>query len=151
MITFNVLTVTTFKSLLEKILEWRSEYHWKEHPSDDIKHRIRFDTPHLKEPLQYDMNILPKQEFMPYMHSTLEYIKLNIDDSQYDKFSEMEYEKFRRVVDYMENTTYSDQRLAEGMKDFYNWFNEYDIRRGTDFLETFPEYKNFYDMCKKYA
>ncbi len=145
MITFNILTVTSFKSLLEKMLEWRKKYGWYEHLH---KHRIRFDTPHLKEPLQYDMNILPKEEFMPYMYESLDFIKSNLDDTSSEKFTEMEYEKFRRVVDYMETTEYSTEKTEEGRKDFFNWFNEYDTRRGTNFLKTFPEMENFYNICK---
>ena len=144
MITFNILAVTSFKSLLEKMLEWRKQYGWYENLKE---HRIRFDTPYLKEPLQYDMNILPKEEFMPYMYDALEFIKQNVNNSASDKFTELEYEKFRRVVTYMETTHYSDDKLKEGRKDFFNWFNEYDRRRGTDFLSTFPEYTNFYLNC----
>ena len=145
MITFNILAVTSFKGLLEKMLEWRRQYGWYDHLKE---HRIRFDTPYLKEPLQYDMNILPKEEFMPYMYQALDYIKENIDSSASDKFTELEYEKFRRVVDYMESTVYSDDKLKEGRTDFQRWFTEFDRRRGTNFLETFPEYKKFYLDCK---
>ena len=146
MITFNILSVTSFKSLLIKLLEWRTQYGWYDHLS---KHRIRFDTPHLKEPLQYDMNILPKLEFMSYMKDSLEFIKDNIDNHASDKFSDMEYEKFRRVVDYMETTKYSDDKLLIGRKDFYNWFNEYDRRRDTNFIKTFPEMEQFFTQCKQ--
>lgn len=145
MITFNILAVTSFKGLLEKMLEWRRQYGWYDHLKE---HRIRFDTPYLKEPLQYDMNILPKEEFMPFMYEALDYIKENIDNSASDKFTELEYEKFRRVVDYMETTHYSDDKLKEGRTDFQRWFTEFDRRRGTNFLETFPEYKKFYLDCK---
>lgn len=145
MITFNILTVTSFKTLLEKILKWRSEFNWP----DTGKHRIRFDTPHLKEPLQYDMNILPKEEFLPYMHDTLNFIKQNTDDADYSKFSQLEYEKFARVVKYMETTHYSPEKIAEGRKDFYHWFAEYDRRRGTNFLKVFPELEDFLSICKE--
>jgi hypothetical protein len=146
MITFNILSVSSFKTLLIKLLEWRSQYGWYDHLS---KHRIRFDTPHLKEPLQYDMNILPKSEFMPYMKDSLKFISDNIDNSASDKFSDIEYEKFRRVVDYMESTTYSDDKLLIGRRDFYNWFNEYDRRRDTNFSGTFPEMEQFFTQCKQ--
>ncbi len=142
MITFNILAVTNFRSLLEKFLEWRKLYKYQ------TAHKVRFDTPYLKEPLQYDMNILPKEEFMPYMQSNLEFIKNNIDDKDFEKFSSLEYEKFRRVVDYMQTTVYTDDKLKEGRKDFYNWFTEYDRRRGTDFVSTFPEMADFYNRCK---
>ena len=142
MITFNILSVTTFQSLLEKILEWRKKYKFV------TEHKVRFDTPYLKEPLQYDMNILPKGEFMPYMYSHLEFIKNNVDDKNVEKFSSLEYEKFRRVVDYMESTVYSDTKVNEGRKDFYNWFTEYDRRRSVDFVTTFPTMIDFYNKCK---
>ena len=32
---------------------------------------------------------------------------------------------------------------------FYKWFKQYDERRKVNFLETFPEYKEFYNMCKE--
>lgn len=145
MITFNILSVTSFQSLLEKILEWRNTYNtFKE----DGMHRLRFDTPYLKEPLQYDMLILPKDEFMKYMNSHLSFIQSNLNVDNLSKFTSLEYEKFRRVVDYMETTVYSDEKLKEGRKDFYNWFTEYDKRRNTDFVATFPELTNFFNKCK---
>jgi len=32
---------------------------------------------------------------------------------------------------------------------FYKWFKQYDERREVNFLEVFPEYKEFYNMCKE--
>lgn len=146
MITFNILSVTTFKSLLEKILQWRSQYQWY----DDIKsHRVRFDTPYLRDPLQYDMNLLPKEEFMPYMKESLKFIEQNIDDTAGNKFTTVEYEKFKRVVDYMETTNLPREKLVVGRKDFYNWFNTLDQRRDTKFLSMFPEMADFYKLCEQ--
>jgi organic radical activating enzyme len=146
MITFNILAVPTFKSLLVKILEWRKEYN--QYNKTDQPQMVRFDTPYLKEPLQYDMNILPKEEFMPYMYDHLKFIEDNMDDTDPTKFSSVEYEKFRRVVDYMASTTYSEEKILEGKKDFYNWFNALDERRGTNLIETFPEFSAFYNECE---
>ena len=145
MITFNVLAVSSFRSFLEKLLEWRTQYDWYE----TGKHRIRFDTPYLKEPLQYDMNILPKEDFMPYMDESLAFMQANLNNNASNQFTEIEYEKFRRVVKYMETTVYPDDKLKEGRKDFYNWFTEHDVRRNTNFAETFPEMLEFYNMCSK--
>jgi hypothetical protein len=145
MITFNVLTVTNFTSLLKKIIEWRGKYNgifqseWQ---------RIRFDVAYLVQPLQYDINILPKDEFMPYMYSALEYMQKRKQGSfKRNTFLNLEIEKFSNIVRYMETTVYSDEKLLEGRIDFYNWFTEYDRRRSTDFLTTFPELKNFYLSC----
>ena len=144
MCTFNILTVTNFQSLLEKILEWRVKYNGYE---QNKWQRIRFDTPYLKEPLQYDMNILPKAEFMPYMKSYLDFILANLDDKNRSKFNDLEYEKFLRVVKYMESAIYTPERLKEGRRDFFNWFTEYDRRRGTDFKVSFPLLVDFFETC----
>ncbi len=144
MITFNILSVTTFKTLLEKILELRSMYPWQE----KYNHIIRFDTPYLRDPLQYDMNILPKEEFMPFMIEALKFMEENTDNESSDKFSSIEYEKFKRVVDYMSETVYTEEKLLEGRKDFYNWFTELDKRRNTNLVSVFPEMESFYNLCK---
>jgi MoaA/NifB/PqqE/SkfB family radical SAM enzyme len=146
MITFNILSVTTFKSLLEKILEWRGIYN--QYNKTDQPQMVRFDTPYLKEPLQYDMNILPKEEFMSYMDDSLQFIKDNINDEDPTKFTTVEYEKFRRVVDYMQTTHYDPKTVEQGRRDFYNWFNALDQRRDTNLLETFPEMTGFYNECE---
>ncbi len=145
MITFNIFSVTTFTSLLQKLLEWREQYPWYNHRNS---HRIRFDTPYLREPIQYDMNILPKENFMPYMYASLKFMQDNVDDTASNKFTTIEYEKFKRVVDYMAETVYPESKLIEGRRDFYNWVNELDERRDTDMLKIFPEMLSFYKLCQ---
>lgn len=149
MITFNILSVTTFKSLLEKILECRKLYN--PYNKSTQPQMIRFDTPYLKEPLQYDINILPKDTYMKYMYESLEFMKNNLDENDINKFNTVEYEKFYRVVKYMETTSYDETKINEGRRDFYNWFTELDQRRETNFLENFPEMENFFLECKELA
>ena len=154
MCTFNILSVTTFREYLEQMLIWRERYDDiipDNLGSDPTVRKIRFDTPYLKEPIQYDMHILPKAEFLPYFDDCLKFISDNIDESDTKKFSEIEYERFRRVRDYFASTQYDEARVREGRVDFYNWFTEYDRRRGTNFIETFPEYENFWNQCKQLA
>ena len=147
MCTFNILSVTSFCDFLAKVLEWREKYdHLFEKGSTARK--IRFDTPYLKEPLQYDMHILPKEEFLPYFDKILKFIEDNKDESDRRKFSELEYERFRRVRDYFATVDYGAEKINEGRKDFYNWFTEYDRRRNLNFLKTFPDMEKFYKDCE---
>jgi hypothetical protein len=94
------------------------------------------------------MHILPKDEFLPYFDKTLKFIEDNMDENDRTKFTNLEYERFRRVRDYFATVNYDWERVAEGRKDFYNWFTEYDRRRNTNFLETFPDMASFYNSCK---
>jgi len=154
MCTFNILSVTSFTDFLKKILIMRRQY---DHvipilnPREPNMRKIRFDTPYLKEPLQYDMHLLPKKHFLKYFDQTLKFIQDNLDDADTTKFSNLEYERFRRVRDYFATVQYEPQKVKEGRADFYNWFTEYDRRRNTNFLETFPDMEEFWKLCKKSA
>ena len=133
MCTFNVLCVSNYKNLMEKMIEWRNEYG---------KHAIRFDVPYLKEPPHWMINILP-QSFISYMDDTLSFI-----DNNMDWFNPQEYEKFKRVTNYMKTHPIASDRITQGQRDFYSFFKENDKRLGTNLLEVFPEYSDFYDHCK---
>jgi hypothetical protein len=106
------------------------------------KDSVGFDTPYLKEPPHWMINILT-DDFKVHMEETLQFIK---DRPQW--FTSVEYEKFKRVTDYMKENPVSEEKIQQGRRDFYNWFTEYDRRRGTDFLKTFPELEKFYHDCK---
>jgi len=133
MCTFNVLCVATFEKLLHKVIEWRKEFG---------KHSVGLDTPYLKEPPHWMINILTP-DFIPYMDKTLKFIQDNPEH-----FHAVEYEKFKRVTNYMKEHVISEDKIRAGRRDFYSFFTENDKRLGTDLIKTFPEYKDFYDLCK---
>jgi len=155
MITFNNLCVSNFDSLLEQILKWREKYNDKgAKERGNINQpiplqRIQMDTPYLKEPPHYDMNILPKEDFTHYMNRHLEFMMNFQNDEDNTKFKTLEVEKFRRVVDYFKSAEVSEDYLRKGRSDFYNFFTEHDKRRDTDFLKAFPEYEEFYNSCRQ--
>ena len=133
MCTFNVLCVSNFRNLLEQIVFWRKELG---------KDAINFDTPYLKEPPHWMINILT-DDFIQYMDDNLQYL---IDNKEW--FTVVEYEKFKRVTDYMKENPVSAEKIRQGRRDFYVFFTENDRRLGTDLLKTFPEYADFYNLCK---
>ena len=155
MITFNNLCVSNFDSLLEQILVWREKYNDPDATEyGNINQpiplqRIQIDTPYLKEPPHYDMLILPKEEFLPYMINHLDFMYAHNHKSDSNKFNDLEIAKFKRVVDYFETTLKDDVYLSKGRSDFYNFFTQHDTRRDTDFLKTFPEYEKFWNLCKE--
>jgi hypothetical protein len=133
MCTFNILCVTNFQQLLEKVIEWRKERGMK---------CVAFDTPYLKEPPHWMIKILTP-DFIPYMDKTLKFIE---DNSEW--FTGVEYEKFKRVTNYMKDHVIDKDLIRRGRRDFYVFFTENDKRQGTKLLKTFPEYENFYLLCK---
>jgi organic radical activating enzyme len=133
MCTFNVLCVTNFKLLLKQVIVWRKQYG---------KDSIKFDTPYLKEPPHWMINILT-DDFIQHMDDTLDFIKQNSE-----WLGDLEYEKFKRVSDFMKAKTIPAEKIKAGRRDFYSFFTESDKRNNTSLLEIFPEYSNFYNLCK---
>jgi organic radical activating enzyme len=134
MCTYNVLCVTNFQKLLHKVIEWREKFGFES---------VSFDTPYLKEPAHWMINILT-DDFIKHQEDTLQFIS---DNKKW--FTDVEYEKMLRVTDYMKEKTVSAEKIRAGRRDFYSFFKENDKRLGTDLLKTFPEYTDFYNLCKE--
>ncbi len=131
--TFNVLCVATFQNFLQRVMHWRKIYG---------KEALAFDTPYLKEPPHWMLNILP-EPFNKYMDKHLAYMSNNKD-----YFTSVEIAKMQRVRDYMFQNPVDTNKIKQGQRDFYSFFTENDKRLGTNLLKTFPEYTAFYDYCK---
>jgi len=151
MITFNNLVVSSFDTLLEQVLEWRKEYNirgWLNENGHPVQ-RIQIDTPYLKEPSHYDMNILPKEDFGKYMDKHLQFMEDNCEEWDINKYDHLEVAKFRRVHDYYMSNVITDEYRKQGWRNFFNFFSQHDLRRGTNFIATFPEYEKFWIQCKE--
>ena len=133
MCTFNVLCVATFQNFLQRVMHWRKIYG---------KEALAFDTPYLKEPPHWMLNILP-EAFNKYMDKHLAYMSDNKD-----YFTSVEIAKMQRVRDYMYQNPVDPNKIKQGQRDFYSFFTENDKRLGTNLLKTFPEYTAFFDYCK---
>ena len=138
MCTYNVLCVATYQNFLQRVMHWRKEV------GKDGLHQIQFDVPYLKEPPHWMLNILPRDFLMLHMDETLKYIK---DNKEW--FTDVEYEKMKRVRDYADQNPVDKEKIHQGRRDFYSFFKENDKRLGTDLLKTFPEYADFYNQCKE--
>ena len=62
-------------------------------------------------------------------------------------FSNVEIQKIKRLYDYAKGTTSFDEDKYR--KDFVKFVDEYDKRRGTNFLETFPQLNELYAEYKE--
>ena len=134
MCTYNVLCVTNFQQLLEKVIEWREKFGFQS---------VSFDTPYLKEPPHWMINILT-DDFIEHQERQLQFI---VDNKKW--FTDVEYEKMLRVTDYMKENPVSEEKIRAARRDFYSFFTENDKRLKTNLLKTFPEYSEFYELCKK--
>jgi organic radical activating enzyme len=134
-ITMNNLNIINLKKLLEHILYLRKTY-------TGTYQRIWFDTPLLYTPEWQSLQILPASYTM-CLQECVEFMQNNLHEMH--GFKDYEVLKMKRDIDWMKKGT---EDLDRKRRDFFKFFTEHDKRRGTNFLETFPEMKNFWDLCQ---
>jgi organic radical activating enzyme len=170
--TFNLLSITTLKDFLQMILDLRVKYGAKNQVEFDItpetteeerkhgiahKHykqkkfqRIYFDIPLLKYPNWFDVQNAGEWG-INIVKECVEFMEANVQKEDYvntlEGFKPHEILKLKRNLAIMQEQVDS-AKLKENKKQFYQYIEQYDQRRGTDFLATFPEMTGYYDECK---
>lgn len=145
-ITMNNLSVLGIKQQLEIILALR-RYH------STTYQRVWFDTPLLRTPTWQSLQILPAV-YADRLEDVANWMEANLEtaDRPFQGFKDYEVQRMRRDIDWMrEGSKLSPEYVKLQRADFYRFFNEHDKRRGTGFLNTFPEMKEFWDECRYHA
>lgn len=171
MATYNMLAVTSFKLVLEWMLNLKKSYNYN-HKRDfiykdtgyDIRinqvknnknnFRVGIDTPYLRHPECLDVQYCSDELLLNYMIPCLEFMIRNTTSSEYNNhmcFEPHETSKFERVIynrlNYKQDTNASKINIHRAK--FFDYITELDRRRNTDFLNTFPEMSDFYHICKE--
>ena len=146
MATFNAMSVFSYGKLIDKIFELKQKYQTTERYWISP---IQLDTSYLRYPTHQSVKILDRdhKELIleaakkAFYYATPEFKHTNIG------FSDIEVQKIKRIYDYAisEDETFD---IGRNRADFVMFVDEHDARRGTNFLETFPELKNLYDNVK---
>ena len=142
-ITMNNLSVSSLQQLLDGILELRRKH-------STTYQRVWFDTPMLREPAWQSLQILPKS-YVQRLESVQDWMSKNLttDINLYHGFKDYEVARLDRDIAWMRSAQSQDHSLARA--DFYRFFREHDRRRGTDFLQTFPEMRAWWAQCEYHA
>ncbi len=147
MCTYNALSVSKFSRLLEKVLLLKKKYGLDGNRDSS---RVILDISFLKNPIFQSVKVL-SDDYVDLTLSSLNFMKANRSDDELPHgYSDYEIEKLNRIYQWM--------RRPESLKwthiqraDFFRFFEEHDRRRKTNFLETFPEMTEFWELCKKSA
>jgi hypothetical protein len=77
---------------------------------------------------------------------------LETDQDPFHGFKDYELSRLDRDIAWMrEGANLSSDYIQRNKADFYKFFSEHDRRRGTDFLNTFPEMTAWWRECEYYA
>lgn len=142
-ITVSNLAIPEMRKLLEYILELRQSH-------SQTYQRIWFDTPLLRQPLWQSPKGMPPA-YQWQLQQTVNWMKQFPEtlENRFHGFKDYEIQRLQRVVDQMDP---SDYQFAEWVKaDFYKFFSEHDLRRGTNFEQTFPEMQEWWNECKYWS
>ena len=143
--TYNALSVSSFKEFLDDVFLLKSRY------VDEMgSSYVGIDIPYLRYPFHQAVNILT-ESFLPYFEDQIIYMNEYSQRSLYPKpgFRDHEINKLEIAKMILETQLTSLESIRQHRKDFTLFVDEHDRRRGTDFLNTFPEYEEFYKMSKE--
>ncbi len=139
MMTVNALSLLGMESLLRWIHSLKVRF---------PKHTIVVDAPLLHNPQFMAVQILP-DSFSKYVEESIRF--MNSTRGKPGEFSVWEILRVDRVLTAMKSETLDRKERILRQIDFYRMFDEYDRRRNTNFLQTFPQYKEFYQQSKRWA
>jgi organic radical activating enzyme len=152
MATYNLTSVPTYHEVIKKVFELKK----KHYNGKRYRHyAIILDTAYLRHPEFLQVRLLSTywidkiREDVKLMNSLSEEKYTHIYGHGHSGFYDFEREKLRRVLDWVDAPLDDVKWLIKMRKDFVLFIDEFDKRRGKNFLETFPEMEDFYDSCKK--
>lgn len=148
MCTFNALSVSRFKEFAEGVIQLKREFISDRRYSPTP---VLLDTSYLRHPDHLSVKILTP-DFSEKMADVVRYMEQRSDHNLGPNvgFYDFELEKMRRLHAWMKSPEV-EPKLSRLRKDFYLYVQEYDRRRGTDFLKTFPEMAEFHELCRRTA
>jgi len=130
--TMNIFTPARFHKLLATIYGLRQNH-------STSYQRVWFDTPVLRQPSFLSMANLPDEYAWFLETNSLNWMK-SLSGSDLNDFRDFEIERLQRAINWMRSQDSTERNLV----DFGLFIREHDSRRGTNFVETFPEMKEFW-------
>lgn len=146
MATYNALSVFSYDDLIDRTFEMKKKHangqrYWVS--------ALQLDTSYLRWPTHLSVKILEQKHKDLILKSAEKVLYYGIKEFTHENygFSNIEIQKIKRIYDYAISEGEFD--LERNRKDFVIFVDELDKRRGTNFLETFPELNEFYAKIKK--
>ena len=147
MSTYNILSLPSYTRFLNDILEIKNMYG----KYDNLRTPMLLDIPYLRFPDHQAIFIIKKDmlnmiyDQVTHMYKNLEYSHWSGTANQ--AFFEFEADKLKRIY-YLARDHKENEQTNISRRNFVAFIDEHDRRRGTNFLETFPELGDFYSFCK---
>jgi hypothetical protein len=155
--TFNLLSIPSLNGFLDYILELREKFGYQYQVDNNHKvlaQKIWFDTPYMREPNWFNIQLCD-DNLLNTIQENIDYMKTKVlPDMEYgftyQGFKNYEILKLERDLAWAkEGENMHDEELSDRVIRFYQYFSQYDKRRGFNFTETFPELVDFMREAKE--
>lgn len=147
MVTFNALSMTTFKDFLNDIYNLRVKYN-----QHDGHNRVTLMINYLRWPEFQNARLLPNDFKQKYINEIKEFV---LDHSKgrgegiAGRFYLEEIDQVNRLEDYLMLEADDEKELNKLRRQFTDFYREFDKRRECNFAETFPEYMEMFEEWSK--
>jgi len=150
MATYNLLSITSFRDMLEDLLVLKNRYTIQ----PERPHTVSIDIPYLRWPEFMSPWLMPG-EWLTHIEDTITWMYKNLQQTYWPPlcgigFFDHEIKKMERIYVVCKNALKEKdpREIKLHRRNFIRFVSEHDRRRGTNFLETFPELNPFYDDWK---
>lgn len=141
-VTVNALSITSLRQLIDDFILRMGKKH------NNNRYHISFDLPMLRFPNWQTIQILPER-YRNILSNDIEYFKGKVS-TDFSDIQDFQVAKLERLLSWMEQgDELPPEKIKRDRADFYRFFSEHDLRRGTNFLEIFPEMEDFWVLCKE--
>lgn len=172
MTTYSLMSIPSYKEFLVNVHNLKqkhnkyngrfvnyAEFFKKNNIIDDFDRgtkpcALHLDISTMTFPNFMDVTIPPRELTMPIVWDQYDFMMKNLTAGPDNKnFYDYEAEKMGRVVDYVyyahqEKSNY-EQLMEVWRANFYVFTTSLDKRRNTNFVETYPLYEEFFNLCKE--
>mgnify|MGYP002697899084 FL=1 len=141
MSTYNALSVFTYDDLIDRVFDLKRKYQNNERYWVSA---IQLDTSYIRHPKHLSVKILEDDHKELILQSAKKMLYYGMKEFTHDNygFSTVEIQKLKRTYDYAISA--DDFDVETNRKDFVKFVDQYDKRRKLNFLDTFPQLKEFY-------
>ena len=136
-LSLNALNIASLK----EFIQWAENLYRTYGRPVSLKHNI-ISFPDWQSPL------ILTPDFATYVDDCISYMETVTDMPEVEDVYGRWNEYILFLKDLSKSIKENSKDTTQQRQKFVEWFNTYDHRRDLNLLETFPEYKNFYNLCK---
>jgi hypothetical protein len=147
MSTYNLLSLTSYIKFLDDIVDIKRQYG----THTDDRNPMLLDIPYLRYP-EHQAIFLLEPEMLPMIYDQVTHMYKNLEYKNWygtanRGFYEHEADKLKRIYNIAKEISFNEWTNTN-RNNFVKFVDEHDRRRGTNFLEVFPEFEHAYNKWK---